>query len=668
MHYVKYKKWWSTNSFRQAGQGWLKDDSYCPFPEGTNAYYEYWDEQDEYIKNGFVHEGQRIAGLHYLYLNFCPIKNKKEKITTMPDFWVMDTEHFYEIEKLMDLGPVKDPFRRPLFVEPKTRQAGASLKGCVPILYNMCYAPNSINYIGAFLRSDTDKTTKMFLEYFYHCQRYCEFGKRFIKQQDMLYYMTGYWEEVDGDKIPAGIKSELHLVSFKDNPTKGVGGACDLFIIEEAGLHPDLVKSVKYLIAGCKDGDYTTGGIIAYGAAGTEGQFKDLERIAYNPDAYQAMAYPNIWDPESPYKKVCYFIPNYSCRKGHIDADGNPNPESAIIARDKLLAASMTSDYEAYLLELSQFPNTLAEMFNNRGRKRFNTKIIEQQIAYLENAQIFGEAVELSFNIQTGKVICEAADEKYKQPIRRYPLPDGSDKQGCVEIFERPDRDPVPGLYIGSIDSYNQEDSYYSDSLGSIFIYKTTSTLADEGTHRIIVAEYTGRPKTKEEFYKTCAMLIMYYNAVVMPENEDQELVPWFINNGYEHLLADQPDIIRGYIPNSRVKRNKGIHGDINLIIPAENKIARYIDESLGTIYDGDGNITGTRLGVNRILSLGLLYELKEYVHDRFKNFDRVRTFGWTLMMESENYLQQVKQPNENIAKFLTDTRRFGNKNTHLLS
>jgi hypothetical protein len=663
MHYIKFRKWWSTKTFCQAGELFMKDRSYCPFPDGTNAYYEFWDEQDEYITNGFVHEGQRIAGLHYLYLNFCPIKDKKKKMITMPEFWVQDADHFYEVEKVMDLGPVQDEFRPCIFTEAKSRQVGASLKGCVPLLYNMCYVPKSQNYIGSWFAGDAEKTCGMFLEYFHHAQRHCEFGKRFIKKSDMEYYMTGYFEDVDGDKVPAGFQSELRIISFKDNPTKGVGGGCDLFIIEESCLHPLLLESVKYITPACKDGDYTTGAIIIYGAAGREQQSKAMEKLHNHARIYGAMEYDNIWEPESPYKKTGYFVPNYACRKGHIDADGNPNCETAIIARDKYLAELEKADYETYVLEASQFPNTPSEMFNNRGKKRFNTKIIQQQITYLEANGITGTAIEFVEDIRGKGVRYELADERKIKPIRMYPLPPEVDKAGCVEIFEFPPDDPPAGLFIGSIDSYNQEDAYYSESLGSCLIYKTVNNLAGEGTYRVLVAEYTGRPASKVDFYKNCGYLLKMYNAVVMPENEDQEMVPWFINNGYENHLADQPDLIRGYIPNSRVKRLKGIHGDIHLIIPAENKIARYIDEDLGVIYNEEGKPTGNKKGVSRILSLGLLYELKDYVHDRFMNFDRARTFGWTLMMEEENYIQQIRQMPDATRDFLVNTKRFNGKN-----
>lgn len=670
MHYVKYKKWWQTKTPKQAGEFWLSDHQYCPFPEGTPSYYEYWDEQEEYIKNGYSWPGptghqQKIHGLHYLYLNYCPIHDKKKKTVTFPDFWALDADYFNELGVVLGLVPEPDPFRPVVFEVSKSRQTGASLKGTVPLLYNMCFVPFSKNYLGTYLSDDAEKTCNMFLTYFYHAQRYAEFGKRFIKKEEFEYYKTGYFDVIDGEKVPSGFQSELRLITWKDNPEKGVGGPCDLFIIDEAGLHPYLTTSLGFIIPACLDGDYTTGNILAYGAAGKEGQCDALNRLHHNPGAYRAKEYENIWEPDSYYKRTGYFIPNYACRKGTMDEDGNPDCEQAIKNLEVHLEKTKAADYEQYLLDVSQFANKPSDMFASRGKKRFQQKIIQQHIAYLEANKVTGTAVELAEDKFTKEVKMWIADEKVKRPIRRYPLTPDIDVEGCIEIFEFPDANPPAGLYIGGIDSYNQQDSYYSTSLGSVIIYKRIHNLTTEGTFRLPVAEFTGRPKDKYDFYRICAYLAKYYNAILMLENEDQEATPWFYNNNYDHLLADQPDIIRNIIPNTKVmgKRQKGIHAVDPLIIAAENKIERYLNEDLGIYYNDDGQAVGKRWGVSRILSLGLLYELMAYVHDNSKNFDRVRTFGWTLLYEDETFQNEVQTPvADNTSKFLTNTKRFSKR------
>jgi hypothetical protein len=164
----------------------------------------------------------------------------------------------------------------------------------------------------------------------------------------------------------------------------------------------------------------------------------------------------------------------------------------------------------------------------------------------------------------------------------------------------------------------------------------------------------------KHEFYRISALLLQMYNAKCLHENEDHEVTPWFYTNNLEHLLADQPDIIRSIIPGSGVKRLKGIHADKHLIITAENKIQRYLYEKLGDIVNDEGKITGQKLGISRIPSLALLQELKEYTSLTYKNFDRVRTFGWLLLFEEEVINLEIKdEDDDELSNMLVSTHKM---------
>src|SRR5205085_5350821 len=101
--------------------------------------------------------------------------------------------------------------------------------------------------------------------------------------------------------------------------------------------------------------------------------------------------------------------------------------------------------------------------------------------------------------------------------------------------------------------------------------------------------------------------------------------------------------LIRSLIPGSTVKRTKGIHAAWPLIKAAENKIQRYITEQIGVYRNEKGEATGEKLGVNRILSLGLLREIYRHVSDPDLNFDRIRTFGWLLLYEEETFMEMER-------------------------
>lgn len=669
--YVKYKRFWQTDHFRYAAADFNKFGYYCPFPEGTNAYQEYWDEHDFYIRNGIEIDGQRVAGLMHLYVNFCPIWHKKEKRQDFPNFRGPDAEWFGEIERAMALGPYANDFTRPsVHATGKTRQSGHSLKGCVPLLYNTHFVPRSKNYLASYDKSHAIKTNNMFWIYWAHLLEHTDFRKRVIKRDTDNYYKFGLRKDVKGVETDAGYQSELFILSFQDKATKGVGGGVDLCVIEEAGTFPKVIDAVQFMQNAVKDGDLTTGTILVYGAAGNLNDAMQFERLCMNPQNYDAFAYENIWDKTvRNNKKVAYFVPNYSCRPPWIDKDGNPDEAAAIIAREKNYVKLKVEDYGAYLQKVSQEPNNFREMFDVRMKTRFDREMINAQIAVLEaNPSLLGDGIELSMNPMSKKVEMKFSNARI---IREYPIvdiPDG-DKAGCIEQYESPvPHDGPPGTrYIASIDSYNFDDST-TDSYGYCVIYEKATGVM-EGLGRRIVCDYLGRPQGKEgkyEFYKRCLYMLLYYNALCLHENEDQELTPWFYTKGFDHLLCDQPQIILNYIPKSKVSRSKGINASEELIVAADNKIDRSFKRQIGHERDEQGTIIREIRGIDTFRQLGLLREAYRYVRMEGLNFDRIRGYGWVLMMEEESIaMEDSNETNDEWSDFLNGTSpdaRLGTK------
>lgn len=657
MHYVKYREFWQTKHFVQAGQSFLKNRYYCPFPVDTNAYDEYWDEHEFYIRNGIEYEGEVINGLSHLYLNFCPIWNKKKKQYVFPDFRSVDVEWFEEIERAMGLGPYgKDEFRPSLHITGKTRQSGHSLKGCVPLVFNTHFVPGTKNYIGSYDGYHALKTFDMFSTYQKHLYEHTAFGKGYLKVDAGKYYKFGYHKEVNNIFIESGYQSEIFIVTFNQKTTKGVGGGCDLFIVEESGAFPKFIEAVQYVQNAVKDGDYTTGTILAYGAAGNLTDAMQYEKACMNPKAYDAWAYWNKWNPQSPNKTTAYFVPNYSCRPPHIEENGTPRYEQAIQAREDKYQTLMTTDYGSYLQKISQEPNTLEEMFDVRTNLRFSKDLIDAQIKMLEdNPALLGTPVEVYMDFLKGKVAWKFSD---KQPIREYPVPELQDYSGCVEMFEFPEDIPE-GEVVISIDSYNQESST-TKSYANICVWQKASSIKYSYGRRVL-AEYFGRPERKEIVYEILLHLsLLYKNAPIMVENEDIELVPWFYNKSYDHLLMDQPDIIRALIPNSKTfgKRAKGIHAADPLIIAADNKQDKYMREKIGVRRNDAGEDIGPIYGIERERSLGYLKEARRYFKTDQMNFDRIRTRGWALLAEEETYMtdQAAKPDDSEWATFLANT------------
>nr|DAL72160.1 MAG TPA: Terminase large subunit [Caudoviricetes sp.] len=128
------------------------------------------------------------------------------------------------------------------------------------------------------------------------------------------------------------------------------------------------------------------------------------------------------------------------------------------------------------------------------------------------------------------------ATEKPSGDIANYPLKKGDKPHGSVVIWEYPVKDPPLGLYIGGCDPYDHDDSF-TNSLGSTFIFKRVR--AGEAWTDVIVAEYSGRPDTAEEYYENVRKLLTFYNARLLFENERKGIYPYFTNKHCDYLLAD---------------------------------------------------------------------------------------------------------------------------------
>jgi intein/homing endonuclease len=197
-------------------------------------------------------------------------------------------------------------------------------------------------------------------------------------------------------------------------------------------------------------------------------------------------------------------------------------------------------------------------------------------------------------------------------------------------------------------DPYDHDQSG-TNSLGSTFIYKRHQDF--ESYSDMIVAEYTGRPATAEDYYENVRKLLMYYNARCMYENMNKGVFTYFVNKHCDYLLADQPDILNDVISGgkSTVARRKGCHMTKEIKLWGEGLIKEWLIEELAP-------------GVPRlstILSEPFLEELISY-NDR-GNFDRVMAYMQVMIYKEQLYRTKVKRKNvEERSRRLFDKPLFG--------
>lgn len=207
----------------------------------------------------------------------------------------------------------------------------------------------------------------------------------------------------------------------------------------------------------------------------------------------------------------------------------------------------------------------------------------------------------------------------------------------------------VRNILTHNCDPYDMNESG-TNSLGSVIIFKRFK--AGEAWVDTIVAEYSGRPSTADEFYENVRKLLLFYNARCLYENEKIGIYQHFINKHCDYLLADQPDkVIAQIFRDSKVNRKKGCHMTKQVRLFAEEKINEWLREE----YEpGHPNL-------ERIYSEPLLEEL--IMNNGERNVDRVIALCMVMIFREELYQVKVQaNKDENKQVQLFDMPLFGSQ------
>lgn len=664
------KKIVNSNKFRQASIQFLNTGQYCQYPEGTTEFYKFWDEERDRCINGYTaDDGDFISGYNYFYLNYCPISRIVNHITTdklgntvvkrvnevsFPDFWDYDYYYFNAVQEAEEVG-------KHLCLL-KSRRKGFSYKGGAMACRNYYLIPNSKTFIYASNKqylTDDGILTKAW-DYMDFIDKNTAWGKKRSVNTQMRRRAGFYTKDDYGNVIEMGYKSEIIGVTLKDNPDVVRGKKANLILFEEGGSFSELGAAWQIARPSVEVDGIAFGTMIVWGTGGTEGSaFETMKDMFYNPDGYNCLGFDNIWDETATTNKCGFFVPQYTNldirdkegKRIYMDEDGNTFRKKSlehILAERQIVISNATSNaaVDRYVAER---PITPAEAMLEFNGNIFPKKELQEQLSLLRTNK------KLQNHKQVGDLI-QQPDGTIKWIIKKtgdithYPLRTkrdettgaliGDDPTGSIVIWEHPNKDASPGLYIAGVDSYDYDESS-TTSLGSCFIYKRVQSI--EQYSDIIVAEYTGRPKSAEEFYENVRKLLLYYNARAMYENQNKGIFVYFANKHCDYLLADQPDIINDIVSNSKVNRKKGCH---------MNKQIKQWGWGLIKDWLNDINADGKK-NVYNIMSEPLLEEL--IAANDVVNVDRVMALTQVMIYREQLYnvkVKEVKKENRNRVLF----------------
>ena len=295
------------------------------------------------------------------------------------------------------------------------------------------------------------------------------------------------------------------------------------------------------------------------------------------------------------------------------------NEEKALqITNDNLTRLKKAGDRIAYLKEKMYYPMEVDDIFLNEDTNIFDIEIAKRQKSRLLQQERTGTPVVL-FNDE-GVIKHEFTD---KLPITNFPLKNSDQKDAPVVIYEFPIDNPPYGLYVAGVDPYRQGKSAYSSSLGSVYIYKRMHEISGEKYQDMFVASYCARPDKKETWEEQARLLIKYYNARTLCENDDISFIEYMKAKGDAHYLEKQPEWLKEIVPNTTVKRDYGIHRSSEKIIDyLHTCLKKYMENAIFKEKNEQGEVIREVLGVSKIFDPVLLEEIIQY-NDQ-GNFDRI--------------------------------------------
>ena len=388
------------------------------------------------------------------------------------------------------------------------------------------------------------------------------------------------------------------------------------------------------------------------------------------PDSKDILAVEtNLLNKEGEIAMCGLFIPEQWSMLPCIDEYGNSEVEKAL----EMILAERTEwkqklDPEDYQLRISQKPINIEEAFAYRKESKFNMGLISQQMRRIEDNEYYKEYIELSRN-EKNEIVPKISN---KIPISEFPIsPKTQYKEGVLVVWERPIADPVFGTYYGSIDPVSEGKTTTSDSLCSIYIYKTSQEVTKHNADGTItqhierdklVAAWCGRFDDLNNTHERLELIIEWYNAWTIVENNISLFIQYMISKRKQKYLVPKNQILflKELQSNTNVFqeygwRNVGTLFKGNIISYAQ----QFTEEALDHERKPDGTIVKTTYGIERIPDPMLLKEMAAYRDglnvDRLVAFCALVAFakvqesakGYTKRIERDENLQIPNKSNK---------------------
>ena len=409
--------------------------------------------------------------------------------------------------------------------------------------------------------------------------------------------------------------SKLHHRTFHSNPFAGNGTRPSKAFLEEIGLFGSLIETLGAMKDTTMDGSFKFGTIWMFGTGGdmAGGSTEAAKKVFYNPEEFDCLSFEDTWEGKG---KIGMFVPaDFAINDFKKGPEKITDFELADLVltkeRDRLKKAKSQVPFQA---EQQNRPRKPSEAFLTTGQNKFPGKDLDLNLERIRaNPRILASNwtgfVTRDPN-DTTKIRWKNTDDR---PFREHPPDIKYGEEGCIEIFVHPktmkEGLPFPYRYIAAVDPV--DDDGLEGSLQCCLIMDLYT--------ETIVAEYTGRTEVVDDWYENCRLLLMYYNAICLYENNKKGFYTHFRNKNSLHLLAKTPEVL--YSMDVSKSRPDALNKSYGVVATAAiNEFGRQVYNTWlrKQAVRHDEGITNAMM----LNSLGLTVETRDYNADG--NFDRV--------------------------------------------
>jgi len=445
----------------------------------------------------------------------------------------------------------------------KSRRAGWSYQEAVDTANIANLIPYSSQLLTAYDKkyltdkgaiADMAKTQLNFYEKytpFNRCGRRPDGSAVGLLKKDLEEQILGYKDKSNTD---SGWLSSIMAYSFGPaNPDVGIGKDAIRVKVEEMSNAPNFSAFADVTIPTLTAGAFKTGLFLGFGTGGsTEGDWLAFKDWYYNPSAYDAMEFANVWDPNAMMSAVGFYKPYLQNLEGFdqrgvpgFDVYGNPNYVAAtniFIEERKRKKENPKTTHHNYLVYCGQFSNMPSESFAVSKENMFSSyELVEHKKRVETDDTLHFHRDGWVVRDTNGKAIFKTNTQLRNEGheihsyLPHYKFSTSDDLYGCVREWYPPIRDEsgrIPDglyrIYYDGVAIDKDIKTMRSDSsLDSVIVVMVNNNLVPGGGE-IIVARYIGRTGVLEKTNRLILDLADYYNAKVLPEIDRGNLVQTF--------------------------------------------------------------------------------------------------------------------------------------------